>query len=278
MATSAEIREHYDSLAFIYQTFWGDHIHHGLFARGDETAEAAQVALVDHCAALLSRDQQFKLAGAKVLDVGCGHGGTAIHLAQKWGCEVVGITLSEKQARIARQNSARAGRSGDPTFLVQDAEGFHYPPAEFDLVWTMEASEHFADKTWYFDNAARALRRGGRLLLAAWTGSMQDAEVRAVAKAFLCPQLWTATQYGEAIEQAGMTIIEEQDVTATVVRTWEICRERARLARATVALLSRKAREFVEGIDVILDAYRSSKLRYTVLVAAKAPDFHVNQL
>jgi hypothetical protein len=66
-----------------------------------------------------------------------------------------------------------------------------------------------------------------------------------------------------------MVVVEQQDLSSRVVRTWELCRERARIARATVALLPSRARQFVEGIDVILEAYRSGKLRYTVMVAER---------
>jgi hypothetical protein len=98
---------------------------------------------------------------------------------------------------------------------------------------------------------------------------MQSPRVREVARAFLCPELWTAEQYAEAIESAGMTALVRQDLTAKVTHTWEICRDHARAARRILKLLPRAAREFVEGIDIILDAYGSGDLSYTVLSARK---------
>jgi tocopherol O-methyltransferase len=262
--TPEQVREHYDSLVFIYRTFWGDHIHHGLFLTGKESPSDAQVQLLDHCVRLLDIPR-----GAKVLDVGCGHGGTLLRLAQSLSCCGTGLTISPKQAKLAGELAAREGLADLVNVEVGNADFFEFPAAVFDLVWTMESSEHFGDKASYFSNVAKTLRRGGKLLLAAWTGSMDSPAVREVARVFLCPELWTAEQYQSAIKNAGLRVKHCENLGDKVAHTWEICRQQARFAAPAVKLLPRAAREFVEGIDAILDAYRSGDLTYTVLVAEK---------
>jgi len=264
MITSDLIRQHYDAFVGIYRAFWGDHIHHGLFLRGDEAPREAQVNLLDHCARLSG-----VRPGIRVLDVGCGHGGTCVYLARRHHCRTRGVTLSPKQALRAKKNAQRAGVAALTRFEVADVESLAFPEGIVDLVWTMESSEHFRDKSKYFRQAAVSLKPGGRLLLAAWTGSMQEPRVAAVANAFLCPSLQSASAYEQQIERAGLRIRSHEDITAHVIHTWEICLERSRRLRAFIHFSPRQVRDFFNGISTILAAYSSGDLTYSVIVAEK---------
>jgi tocopherol O-methyltransferase len=235
-----------------------------LFQRGDETPAEAQVALLALCAELAGVRR-----GSRVLDVGCGHGGTVVYLAREYECRVTGLTVSEKQARLARENARLGGVEGSTLFMVGDADGHDFGRQQYDLVWTMESSEHFRDKAGYMCRVADALISGGRALLAAWTGSMENARVHAVADAFLCPSLQTTDEYTRHMQGAGLEVLRKVDLTECVIPTWEVCLERSRSARSAFPLLPRSVREFAEGIPLILEAYRSGALRYSVMVAEK---------
>jgi tocopherol O-methyltransferase len=208
--------------------------------------------------------------GSTVLDVGCGYGCTALHLARHYQAQVTGITISPRQAEVARKMARREGVADRVTFAVADAERYRFQPAGYDLVWTMESSEHFADKPAYFGRVANVLRPGGKLLLAAWTGSMQHAPIARLAEAAVCSSLQTALEYTRQIEAAGMQVTSLEDLSKSVVKTWEICQSRARAASWLKPIVPQSAREFVGVIDLMLDCFATGLLSYTVLVAKKS--------
>jgi tocopherol O-methyltransferase len=258
------VREHYDEMAPIYRQFWGDHIHHGLFLAGNESPECAQTKLLDHCSRLAS-----VFRGSRVLDAGCGHGGTALYLAKKFGCHVTGITLSHSQAELARAAAIKQRQVRKLDFIVADLEAWDFPLSAFDLVWVMESSEHLTDRETFFRNVARTLKPGGVLMLAAWTGARRDPVVAKVADIFLCSPLQESADYCEQIERAGMTVQCQQDLSANVWQTWLICQQRMRRFSFLLPTLPREARNFAGGIDVILEAYRCGALHYSVICARR---------
>src|SRR5437870_937658 len=89
------IQRHYDDLSPWYHLCWGEHIHHG-FWRGAQSRAEAQIALICKLVEFASIPQ-----GARVLDVGCGLGGSAFWLAANLNCAVTGISLSPNQIAIA---------------------------------------------------------------------------------------------------------------------------------------------------------------------------------
>ena len=153
------IKAHYDGCSKHYQELWGKHIHHGLWREGKEdmSKEAAQEVLVDE---MYARARLPK--NAKVLDVGCGVGGTSCKLAAL-GHSVTGVSLSTTQVAMAKENAAKEGVS--PRFLEMDGEKLSFPGEDgtFDAVWISEALSHFPRKDAFFAHAMRLLKPGGKV-------------------------------------------------------------------------------------------------------------------
>ena len=156
------IRNHYQLGTLFYRLLWGPHIHHGLW-NGDESAQVAQCQLTDTLADLAAIS-----SADNIVDIGCGMGGSAIRLAKLRGCNVTGVTLSRIQMHWAAVSSTW-NRVGKRTrFMTADAEQVSFASESFDVVWSVECTEHLFDKPEFFRRAIEWLRPGGRIAICVW--------------------------------------------------------------------------------------------------------------
>jgi len=102
-------------------------------------------------------------AGDRVLDVGSGIGGPSRFLADKFGCHVTGLDLTEEFCRVAEMLAARTGLAGRVAYRQGDALDMPFEERSFDVVWTQHAAMNIADKPRLYGEMLRVLRPGGRL-------------------------------------------------------------------------------------------------------------------
>ncbi|MEM7102104.1 MAG: methyltransferase domain-containing protein [Bacteroidota bacterium] len=162
--SNRDISDYYDQTEIHYRYFWdlntSKALHYGFWKPGTQ----------DFRASLENTNREMAiLAGIKkkdrVLDAGCGVGGSSIFLASELGCEVVGITLSEKQVASAVKNAERSEVS-NATFFKKDYCDTGFEDASFDCVWALESVGSASDKENFLKEAHRLLKPGGRMVIA----------------------------------------------------------------------------------------------------------------
>jgi cyclopropane-fatty-acyl-phospholipid synthase len=154
---AASIRYHYD----VSNDFYGAWLDPGMvyscayFENGDEDLATAQVKKIDHILTKIGLQE-----GQTLLDIGCGWGALAIRAAQRYGARCVGITLSENQARLAREQVERAGLQGRVAIRLQD---YRDVKGQFDRITSVGMFEHVGLKhlPQYFAQVARLLAPDG---------------------------------------------------------------------------------------------------------------------
>jgi cyclopropane-fatty-acyl-phospholipid synthase len=153
------IQYHYDVSNDFYRLWLDSRMVYtcAYFNRPDDDLDTAQVAKLDHICRKLRLEP-----GMRFLDVGCGWGALIMHAVQNYGVDAVGITLSEAQATLARQNIAAAGLSDRCRVEIRDYRDLEGKP-EFDRVASVGMMEHVREdlQPGYFDAVFRVLKPGG---------------------------------------------------------------------------------------------------------------------
>jgi cyclopropane-fatty-acyl-phospholipid synthase len=170
------IAEHYD-LGNEFYSLWLDPTmtySSAKFDAPDQSLEEAQRAKYDALC------QKLKLtASDHVLEIGCGWGGFSVHAAEKYGCKVTAVTISEAQAEYARERVKRAGLEGRIEIRIQD---YRLVEGKFDKIASVEMLEAVGDKFHhsFFAKCHEVLKENG--LLAVQMITVPDCRYKSLTK------------------------------------------------------------------------------------------------
>jgi cyclopropane-fatty-acyl-phospholipid synthase len=155
------VAHHYDLKDELYELFLDDDKQYSCayFADPANSLEQAQADKKAHIAAKLALKP-----GQRVLDIGCGWGGMALYLHKVAGVDVLGVTLSEHQLKIARARAKAAGVSDHVQFELID---YRDVEEQFDRIVSVGMFEHVGAKHYeeFFGKCRELLKPEGVMLL-----------------------------------------------------------------------------------------------------------------
>ncbi|RLU86875.1 SAM-dependent methyltransferase [Streptomyces griseocarneus] len=262
-------RRYYESgdVDAFYDTVWGgEDIHTGIYTDANEPIADASRRTVDR---LADRFEGILAPGASVLDLGSGYGGTARHLASRFGCRVVALNLSAAQNERHRRTNAERGL-GEQIEVVTGS--FHEVPFEdgtFDAVCSLEALCHSDDRAKALGEAVRVLKPGGALAftdIMAAEGVPEDVLHPAVSRLGM-PALATPSFYLRRLGELGLDAIEFDEHSGELITHYvRLTEETTRREKELYEVISPG---YVDGLLKNLPlwtaAARASQLRWGIV-------------
>jgi tocopherol O-methyltransferase len=162
-------------------------------------------------------------AGDRILDAGCGWGGSSVWLARERGADVVGIDLNPTHVKIARELASRTQDKTRIEFSVDDFSKTKFADDSFDVVWGLESICYAKSKEKFIMEAERLLKRGGRLIIADGfltrdDFSQTEAKVlRSWLEGWAVPNLVSVRSFRGYLEKVGLDNIQFKDITRNVM-------------------------------------------------------------
>ncbi len=223
MFTNRDVADYYNQTLNHYQNWWKLNInmavHYGIW---DKNTSNFQESLANTNKVLMEIADIKE--GEKILDAGCGVGGSAFYLAVHRNAKVCGITLSEKQHAYATKKCNELGLEDLVDFKIEDYTQTKFKNNSFDVVWAIESITSAQDKVNFANEAYRLLRPGGRLIIADYFKSKSEQKD---SKDLLekWRTLWSMApflslpEYKTVFQKSGFKLTNERDVTKEITPT-----------------------------------------------------------
>lgn len=211
--TPEVVDRYYTHCIPFYREFLGNHWHTGYYLNNGPIGREDKLRME-----LRIAESADVGPGCEVLDVGCGIGGAACHLARRTGARVRGLTPNTAQIELARALACSEDVQDSVAFDQGNAISLPYPDGSFDVVLFFESPCHFPDRGLFFREVRRVLRPGGRLAGEDWlaTDGLGKAEemryLRPICESWAIPVLGTVSGYAKAMTEAGMSVRESVDL------------------------------------------------------------------
>ncbi|RLD21025.1 MAG: hypothetical protein DRI71_09630 [Bacteroidetes bacterium] len=218
-----DVAAYYNQTQNHYQRWWhlskGMALHYGLWYNNTGNFLEALTNTNKHLAELANINK-----GNKVLDAGCGVGGAAIFLANKFNADVLGITLSDLQIKTAQGNARKHKVAALTKFKKLDYCNTGLNNGSFDVIWACESSSSAADKQQMVDEWFRLLKPGGKLVLSDFfraneKQSEKDQLLDKWVESWAMSPLITTNNLTGLLTSAGFTIHQTTDLTGNIYKT-----------------------------------------------------------
>lgn len=187
-------KKHYDVGNDLYQRMLDRNMVYSCgYWKTADTLDEAQEAKID----LVCRKLQLK-PGMRVLDIGCGWGGAAKYVAERYGCSVVGLTISEEQHRYGQELC-----QGLPVEIrLQDYRDMR---ESFDRVYSIGMFEHVGYRNYrrFMETVRRLLPEHGLFLLHTIGGNRSVHATEPWLNRYIFPNgmIPSVRQIGDATEE-----------------------------------------------------------------------------